>query len=106
MPIVKATIEGREYSFASLLTEEVEQLMKLGRPPENFFDGVRFWTPFIKSSMERASCEMPDIGKMDFDVSQRVVPEFVRNVTKASELTGQGDIPGEAQPVVTTGTTS
>lgn len=110
MPIVKATIEGREYSFAPLLIKEMRQLQRTKEAVStNVFESIDLWKPYILSSMLRApqidGTVMPDVEEMDVENGSRVFSELIKAAMKASGV--ELAVQGEALPVSTpNGTTS
>lgn len=105
MPIVKATIEGREYSFAPLLFGEIKRLRKAKLARQDLLDSFELWQPYIESSMKRAGNEMPDLESMEIQVADVALTALMRGVMEASGIVVP--VPGEAQPVpATIGTTS
>ncbi len=85
MPIVKETIEGREYSFAPIKLKELRKLQKDKiAAGSTIFEGIDFWKPYIDSSMERAGSQAPDLEDMEVDVANRVFSQLIEGVMKAS----------------------
>lgn len=110
MPHVKATIEGREYTFAPLLLHENRSLHKLLLEHESatVFTGIDLWMPYIKSSLSRGgNQDPPDIDNMEVDVASHVFAELVRGVMSACgvEMKPLGES-APVPPTATSGTTS
>ena len=96
MPIVKATIEGREYSFAPLTWDQLDQLAE---DPRNEREGVKRWFPLIKDSAERAGSDVPNLGLLDMDAFNVAFPATVDAIKKASGMVASspgGKLPGAA----------
>jgi hypothetical protein len=93
VPIVKATIEGREYSFAPLTWDQLDQIAE---DPRNEREGVKRWFPLIKDSAERAGSEVPNLGPLDLDRFNVAFPAAVEAVKKASGMVALS--PGEKLP--------
>jgi hypothetical protein len=97
VPIVKATIGGREYSFAPLKYKQWEELADLEEGGvRNPTKSVRAWLPWIADSMKRAGDQMPDVREMDLDTANVVLGLMVKAVMKAS---GMEVVSGEEKPV-------
>lgn len=95
MPAVKATIGGREYSFAPLKIKELKQIARFPEAQRrNVFDSMDTWKPYIESSMKAAGSTMPDFEDMDVDTGGAVFTMLLCAVMEAS-----GVKMGEAQPV-------
>jgi hypothetical protein len=93
VPIVKATIEGREYSFAPLTWSQLDQLAE---DPRNEREGVKRWFPLIEDSAKRAGSEVPELGALDMDRFNVAFPATVDAIKKASGMVANS--PGEKLP--------
>ena len=105
MPIVKATIEGREYAFAPLKIRQMREIAKSkALEAQNLFETMDLWRPYLESSMKIAGNDMPDFEDLEIETGATVFTELIRNVMKAS---GVKVAPmGEALPTGTNGTIS
>jgi hypothetical protein len=83
VPLIKETIEGVEYGFAPLKFKELRQIRQMKQATDGF-ERLDEWTPFLKSSMERAGSQLPDLEEMDVDQFGRVFAALIGCVMKAS----------------------
>jgi hypothetical protein len=98
VPIVKATIEGREYVFAPLKIKQMREIAKTkALEAQNLFETMDLWRPYLESSMKTAGNEMPDFEDFDIETGASVFTELIRNVMKASGV--KIEPVGEAQPM-------
>lgn len=111
MPVVKATIGGREYSFAPLLLKEIRYLKnKRDEAGADVFSQIDLWKPCIESSLKRAgSNSMPDLEEMTIEDANVAFAAMIEHLMKASgmELTAPGEEkPAENPSIATTSTVS
>ncbi len=66
MPIVKVTIQGCEYSFAPILVGQLRTLKTPATLATNL-ERLDFWSPYLRSSLERAGHSLPDVDTMNVD---------------------------------------
>ena len=83
MPLIKEAVGGVEYGFAPLKFKELRQIRQM-KQVDNAFERLDQWTPFLKSSMERAGSQLPDLEDMDVDEFARVFAALINYVMKAS----------------------
>jgi hypothetical protein len=97
VPLVKETIGGAEFGFAPLKFKELRAIRQMKQSGDGF-ERLDQWTPFLKSSMERAGSTLPDLEEMDVDEFGIVFAELIRCVMKASGV--EIKTTGEALPAV------
>jgi hypothetical protein len=105
VPIVKVTIEGREYSFAPLKIKQMRQLAKAkDMQAQNLYESMDLWKPYLEWSMKGAGNEMPDFEDLDAETGVALFAGLIRGVMEASGVKMASV--GEARPAGMNGTTS
>jgi hypothetical protein len=102
VPIVKATIEGREYSFAPLLYGHIEDMADEETAKLTEIQKFKVWIPRVESSMERAGNKMPGLREMDLDQIKSFFYVATAAILEASGI--KAGVPGEAVPAAASAT--
>ena len=93
MPIIKTTIDGKEYNFAPLTWNQLDQVAET---LDDQRQAVKRWFPLIEDSAKRAGCTAPDLGALDMDRFNVAFPATVEAIKKASGMVPAS--PGEIVP--------